>query len=104
MNFQPGKSSNAVKSRDHMPVPTVGLSAADVIAIPRPVSLLARCVAAFGRQVDRLVAAIECWHMGRTLANGEHHIKVLEQSLEKTKAEVDDLRIKLILAEKRRDT
>ena len=91
-------------SRDHMPVPTAGLSAADVIVIPRPVSLLARCFAAIGRRVDRAGAAIECWHLARTLANGEHHIKVLEQSLDKTKAEVDDLRIKLILAEKRRDS
>jgi len=98
------KQQPVARSRDHMPVPTAGLSAADVIVIPRPVSLMARCVAAFGRQVDRLAAAIECWHLGRTLANGEHHIKVLEQSLEKIKAEVDDLRIKLILAEKRRDS
>jgi len=86
-----------------MPVPTVSLGAANVIQIPRPISWLARCGAAFARFVDRRQAAIECWHLERTLANGEHHIKVLERSLDKTKAEVDDLRIQLILARSRRD-
>jgi len=97
------KPATVIESRDHMPMPTVSLGLADVIEIPRPVSLLARCVAAFGRQVDRAGAAIECWRLEKTLANGEHHIKVLEQSLEKIKAEVDDLRIQLILARSRRD-
>lgn len=103
------------RSGDHMPLPTASVSAADLISIPRTVSLLVRfaravaglvawLLAAIGRKVDRMCAAIECWHLGRTLTNGEGHILVLEKSLERTKAEVDDLRIKLILAEKRRDS
>lgn len=97
------KPAPVIESRDHMPMPTVSLGLADVIEIPRPVSWMARCMAALSRAIERRQAAIECWHLEKTLANGEHHIKVLEQSLVKTKAEVDDLRIQLILARSRRD-
>lgn len=98
------KPISVVASRDHMPMPTMGISAADVLRPPRLALLIARLLSAIGRPLDRASAAIECWHLGRTLRNGEGHIELLEKSLERTKAEVDDLRIKLILAEKRRDS